>query len=276
MGDFERIGPIKVFGKVYASDNIDDFTYLTVDDNPPSGFTELFQLEPGSLVKTPGDEYLDLEIESIFGRTGRVKTKEGLILKATVRPKNMDEAAVALGALTTDVTDVDDDPDYSYFDHGGRNNIDLWSLIIQQKVTATLYRGIFIFKCDIVTAGDVPFNRLAYSDQPVEIHPVVMDSGAHIGKWYRELAQTAFVTPVIDSILPASQSVANLVTIKGNGFGNARGDSVVTFHDAKEAIAYDVWTDNVIVCTIPADAATGNVKVTVNGTDSANESYTIV
>ena len=63
----------------------------------------------------------------------------------------------------------------------------------------------------------------------------------------------------------------NITTIDGGGTG-----SVVTFNSAKEVAQYYTWTDTVITCLIPAAATTGNVKVTVGGTDSNNKSYTIV
>ena len=76
-----------------------------------------------------------------------------------------------------------------------------------------------------------------------------------------------FVIPVphISSISPTSGVGGSQVTINGSGFQAAKGSSGVTINDNNYPLTVSSWSDTQIVATIPTNAKTGPILVTVNG-----------
>jgi hypothetical protein len=81
------------------------------------------------------------------------------------------------------------------------------------------------------------------------------------------------VTPIITSVSPTSGAIGATVTITGNNFGPAQGNSVVRFDGYPAPVAS--WSPTSIVVTVPNTAATGNVVVNV-GDNSNGSRFTVV
>lgn len=80
--------------------------------------------------------------------------------------------------------------------------------------------------------------------------------------------------PTISSLSVTSGTVGTSVTINGSNFGNSQGSSTVTFNGV---IATPTsWSKTRIVTTVPTNATTGLVKVTVGGTSSNGVNFTVV
>lgn len=76
--------------------------------------------------------------------------------------------------------------------------------------------------------------------------------------------------PQITSISPTSGIVGTQITVNGSGFQNTKGSSTVllmnnVFNNTLNVVS---WSDSQIVVTVPSNAATGDVSVTVNGIQS--------
>ncbi len=264
-------GPLRLYYKTYA----------TPADSPDisdvSSFTELGMIVPGSIEIVHDEEKFVGDGEAFLAAIDRKVIGQSLHISGVLRPDDQTAIAITSGLKAADVSDESgEDPKYYQLEHGGYRDTNWMNIIIKQQIGASLYRYYYVIKGEFNRAGSEKYSKLEPNDIPFEIHAVCLESGTHAGKLAIQRLQYAVTTPAIDTILPASQSIGNMVNISGTGFGSSRGDSVVTFHDAKVAVIYHYWTDNEIGVIIPADAATGNVKVTVNGVDSANESYTIV
>ncbi|MDT8067454.1 MAG: IPT/TIG domain-containing protein [Terriglobia bacterium] len=80
--------------------------------------------------------------------------------------------------------------------------------------------------------------------------------------------------PTISSLSVTSGTVGTSVTINGSNFGNSQGSSTVTFNGV--AAIPTSWNKTKIVTTVPPDATTGLVKVTVSGTASNGLNFTVV
>ena len=74
--------------------------------------------------------------------------------------------------------------------------------------------------------------------------------------------------PMVISLKPAVAQVETTVVIGGANFGSSQGTSTVTFNGAAAAVAS--WSATSITVTVPADARTGPVVVTVGG-DASNQ-----
>ncbi|MFH1453044.1 MAG: IPT/TIG domain-containing protein [Armatimonadota bacterium] len=77
----------------------------------------------------------------------------------------------------------------------------------------------------------------------------------------------------INALVPSSGSVGTTVNIIGSGFGSVQGTSTVTFNGT--AVTPISWSPYQIVCLVPSGASTGNVVVTVSGTASNAEAFTV-
>lgn len=82
--------------------------------------------------------------------------------------------------------------------------------------------------------------------------------------------KAAFATgqPLITKVDPAPMGIGLPTTISGHGFGSQAG--TVTWQTAggtKETWPVTSWTDSTVTVTIPADAQTGNGKLTINNAD---------
>lgn len=81
--------------------------------------------------------------------------------------------------------------------------------------------------------------------------------------------------PRIDSLSPLNGLIGSSVTLQGAGFGIEQGDSSVEFSPNLQA-AITSWSKTRIICTVPAGAATGPVRVnTALGTSNLNHSFTV-
>ena len=180
---------------------------------------------------------------------------------------------------SSDVTDTaaNGDPAYSIFDIGGDQDPNWWTIWIKQKVIGSpvRYRTLFLMKALIAVNGDQPWSRKQSTVVPVDIKPVIMDSGTFDGKFGRVMVSDGAVTVSASSVLPASQSVGDVVVISGSGFGRTQGS--VQFYDEKDVVTIYSWSDTQIVCLIPAAATTGVITVTrSDGVSGNSSSYTIV
>lgn len=77
----------------------------------------------------------------------------------------------------------------------------------------------------------------------------------------------------ISALSVTSGPVGTPVTITGTGFGATQGSSIVTFSGVV-AVA-TTWNDTSINVTVPTDAVTGPVLVTVGGTGSNSVNFTV-
>jgi hypothetical protein len=73
--------------------------------------------------------------------------------------------------------------------------------------------------------------------------------------------------PYIDSLDPIQGPIGTEVAINGNSFGSEKG--VVVFYNTKKA-TISSWSDEQIVCKVPAGALSGNVVVTSKEGDKSN------
>ena len=76
--------------------------------------------------------------------------------------------------------------------------------------------------------------------------------------------------PQITSISPTSGIVGTQITVNGSGFQTTKGSSTVMLMNSTNNFTLSVvsWSDSQIVATVPSNAATGDVSVTVNGIQS--------
>lgn len=82
--------------------------------------------------------------------------------------------------------------------------------------------------------------------------------------------------PNITSLNPTSAQPYQLVSIKGTGFGAARGTSLVTI-GGTEAAGYPTWIDTEIICRVPSlGAGAAEVVVTTSAGASVPVSLTIL
>ncbi len=77
----------------------------------------------------------------------------------------------------------------------------------------------------------------------------------------------------ITSISPSSGVVATPVTINGSGFGATQSNSVVEFGGATATATS--WTNSQIIASVPANAVTGAVTVTVAGITATGPTFTV-
>ncbi len=83
-----------------------------------------------------------------------------------------------------------------------------------------------------------------------------------------------FYNPVISNLQPSASPVGGTVTINGSGFGSYQGSSTVQFN----AVAATVksWSNTGISVTVPSNATSGSVTVTVGGIVSNSASFTLI
>jgi hypothetical protein len=79
--------------------------------------------------------------------------------------------------------------------------------------------------------------------------------------------------PSIASLNPTSGLAGTPVTITGANFGASQGTSTVTFNGT--AATPTAWSATAITAPVPATALTGNVVVTVGGTPSNGQPFTV-
>lgn len=75
------------------------------------------------------------------------------------------------------------------------------------------------------------------------------------------------IVPVINSIIPDNGFIGDLITINGANFGASQGTNYVSFNSIKpHQNDYWDWSNTQIIVKVPAGAATGNISLTVDGT----------
>jgi RHS repeat-associated protein len=73
--------------------------------------------------------------------------------------------------------------------------------------------------------------------------------------------------PVISGLSPNSGGIGAQVTVTGSNFGSSQGSSTLTFNGVLPT-SISSWTNGQIVATVPSNASTGPVVVTVNSIGS--------
>lgn len=83
-----------------------------------------------------------------------------------------------------------------------------------------------------------------------------------------------FYNPVISNLQPPAAPTGGTVAINGSGFGSYQGSSTVQFN----AVAANVssWSNTSILVTVPSNATSGSVTVTVGGFVSNSASFTLI
>ena len=104
--------------------------------------------------------------------------------------------------------------------------------------------------------------------------PVVVTVGGVASNGSTFNVTTSSSTPTITSLNPASGPVGSSVTITGTNLGSSQGSSTVTFYN-NQAATVTSWSATSIGATVPANATTGNVVVTVGGVASNGVSFTV-
>src|SRR5207302_5254465 len=81
-----------------------------------------------------------------------------------------------------------------------------------------------------------------------------------------------FAAPSITSLSPTSGPSGTSVTISGNGFGNSKGTSTVTFGGVVASTTS--WGNKSITAVVPSGLANGAVSVVVMVSGTASNSAT--
>ena len=79
----------------------------------------------------------------------------------------------------------------------------------------------------------------------------------------------------IDSLSPSSGKIGDVITINGSGFGSQSDSRTVKFNGVAATLV--TWvSDTQLRVTVPTAAASGNVVVNVNGSDSNTVNFDVV
>ena len=131
-----------------------------------------------------------------------------------------------------------------------------------------------------VTFNGVATTASSWSDASITVPvpataatgPVVVTVG---GEASNQVTFTVTVpAPSITGLEPTSGRTGASVTITGENFGASRGTSTVTFNGTPAA-TYTIWSDTSITVTVPTNATTGSVVVTVGGQVSNGVEFTV-
>jgi len=82
-------------------------------------------------------------------------------------------------------------------------------------------------------------------------------------------------TPTITGLSPWSGAAGASVTIIGFNFGAAQGASTVTFNGSSSATVSG-WGDTSVTVSVPSDATTGNLAITVGGVATNGKPFTVI
>jgi len=83
----------------------------------------------------------------------------------------------------------------------------------------------------------------------------------------------AHAAPKITLMTPATGPVGTVVAISGSGFGTTQGSSTVTFNGTP--VTWVSWSSTSLEVQVPAGATSGKVVVSVSGTASNSETFTV-
>jgi hypothetical protein len=154
-------------------------------------------------------------------------------------------------------------------------------LLVRYDGTDDMETPIAEYRDDTAPAGQWKeqwFNLTDFKSAPFRLNFLFdSDSDSNFGTgWFVDDYEILDADPQIDSITDPSGAPGKAVVINGSNFGKIQGTSTVTF--AKEGggrtqAAVSSWGEDAIAVTVPADAASGDVIVTVLGFESAGEYF---
>ena len=84
----------------------------------------------------------------------------------------------------------------------------------------------------------------------------------------------SFYNPVLTSATPPSAAVGGSIQLAGSGFGASQGSSQVKFNGLVAGV--NSWSDTAITATVPSNATTGPITVTVGGFPSNGVQFTVI
>ena len=125
--------------------------------------------------------------------------------------------------------------------------------------------------------------RLLYDLSPYQADPLrfnflfISDNADGGAGWFIDDYEVLDADPVITSISDNARGQAGMTrTVNGQRFGAVQDTSTVTFAatgGGRTTATVTSWSDTAVQVTVPADAASGDVIVTVLGFDSAGEYF---
>ncbi|HNY11772.1 MAG TPA: IPT/TIG domain-containing protein, partial [Candidatus Wallbacteria bacterium] len=125
-----------------------------------------------------------------------------------------------------------------------------------------------------ISMGEITVNQiLKWSNTKIEvICPAGVKSGSLIIT--REIPTNPVLYDVsqIASAVPAFGPPGTTVALYGTGFGDAQGNSTITFNGT-EAVDIISWTNGAIALKVPSDASSGNLSLNFNGVSGNNYLY---
>ena len=93
------------------------------------------------------------------------------------------------------------------------------------------------------------------------------------GSWDIYMAELTYA-PEMLSVSPAEVNIGETLTITGKNFGDTQGTSTVEFENGA-VCSIQSWSDTEIICTVPASAQTGLIRVITGGGVSNGITVTI-
>lgn len=117
-----------------------------------------------------------------------------------------------------------------------------------------------------VNLATTPGNKSVKADLDIE--------GILNGNYDSRITVPIFVPPpFISSLSPVAGTIGTSVTITGANFGGTQGSSTVTFNGLLATSSG--WTNSSILASVPAGASSGLVTLTVNGTASNGQTFSV-
>ena len=270
-----HIGLLQIWAKAWSANHGAD-----PDFNSTDGFTQILEIDPESPANLNfTEEFVAQRSANQVGAHREDLVDQMMSLDGVANIVNEYSLAYIAGMINASISDkTADDPTRLQLPIGGYRTTNYYSFIIRQRHPdiTDKWVGFYLLKGHIKTNGALNLQVKDHQKLGFEIKCVIEVGGSHDGVFGYHYEEYDAASPVISTILPASQSVGNAVEIEGTGFGSTQGDSVVTFYNDKEVATVLNWSSNSLTVVIPADATTGNVTVTVGGVESAAKSYTIV
>ena len=123
--------------------------------------------------------------------------------------------------------------------------------------------------------GDIAEDQMVTSTGSYSASAPISPSGWWVMQMvaFRAAAGGVGTSPTITSLSPNSGALGTPVTISGTNFGSSQGTSTVTFNGTPATTTS--WSSTSIVATVPANATTGDVIVTVGGSASNGVSFSV-
>lgn len=125
------------------------------------------------------------------------------------------------------------------------------------------------------------FDLTPYKSDPFRLNFLFISDGSTAGKgWFIDDFEIIDADPDITSISDnARGQLGDTRTINGTDFGNLQDDGTVTFAKTgggTTEATVSSWTDTAITVTVPSDAVSGDVIVTVLGYASDGENFAVI